>query len=190
MRNKPVVSDYFHWLSEIAIPNKVTREWYSKLLDKLHSTIFRYSIPRDRNRVEDGIDLRWRYACEVTRNDAERTRIVNQLYIQGGMCTVLELMVALAMRIDETIMDDPTYGDRTSQWFWNMVTSLGLNQMVDEQYDDEYATMVLDRFMDHKYDQDGRGGLFTIENCDRNIRTAEIWYQLCWYIDSIAWKGN
>jgi hypothetical protein len=99
-------------------------------------------------------------------------------------------MVALAMRIDETIMDDPTYGDRTSQWFWNMVTSLGLNQMVDEQYDDEYATMVLDRFMDHKYDQDGRGGLFTIENCDRNIRTAEIWYQLCWYIDSIAWKGN
>ena len=190
MRNKPVVSDYFHWLSEIAIPNKVTREWYSKLLDKLHSTILRYSIPRDRNRVEDGIDLRCRYACEVTRNDAERTRIANQLYIPGGMCTVLELMVALAMRIDETIMDDPTYGDRTSQWFWNMVTSLGLNQMVDEQYDDEYATMVLDRFMDHKYDQDGRGGLFTIENCDRNIRTAEIWYQLCWYLDSIAWKVN
>lgn len=190
MRKTVLFSDYFDWLSEIAIPNEVTRGKYSKLLNDLHRTKFRYSIPRDRNRVEDGIDLRWRYACDVTREDNRRTEIVNALYIPDGACTILELMVALAMRIDETIMSNPSYGDRTFQWFWNMVVSLGLGQMIDEQYDEDYVEMVLNRFMDRKYDQDGKGGLFTIKDCEYNIRTAEIWHQLCWYIDSIAWKEN
>lgn len=166
--------------------NDISIDIYTKLLTKLFQTPFRYSVPRDRNRVEDGIDLRWRYACLITDSDRERTDIVRELYLPHNSCNILELMVALAIRCEETIMDDPSYGNRTRQWFWNMVRSLGLSGMVDKTFDEDYVDMVLDRFMDRKYDQDGKGGLFTIRNCEYNLRTAEIWYQLCWYLDSIT----
>lgn len=83
-------------------------------------------------------------------------------------------------------MDDPSYGDRSLQWFWGMIVSLGLGSMTDDLYDDDYVTYVLDRFMDRKYEPNGKGGLFTIRDCDRDLRTVEIWYQLCWYLDSIT----
>ena len=36
-----------------------------------------------------------------------------------------------------------------------------------------------------EYAPDGRGGLFTIRNCEEDLRKVEIWYQLCWYLDTI-----
>lgn len=177
--------DYFRWLASIAMGNDVSIDSYNRLMHKLYSTGFRYFIPRDRNRVEDGIDLRWRYACIVATDDRERTAITRELYLPHNTCNVLELMVALAIRCEETIMDNPKYGNRTRQWFWGMIRSLGLAGMIDNDYNEAYTEEVLDRFMDREYDQDGRGGLFTIKNCEYDLKTAEIWYQLCWYIDSI-----
>lgn len=82
-------------------------------------------------------------------------------------------------------MDDPKYGNRTRQWFWGMVRSLGLAGMTNREYDEKCVDEILNTFMDREYSQDGHGGLFTIKNCEYDLRTAEIWYQLCWYIDSI-----
>lgn len=48
---------------------------------------------------------------------------------------MLEMMIALAIRCEETIMDDPRYGNRTKQWFWNMMKSLGLSYMNDDCFD-------------------------------------------------------
>ena len=39
------------------------------------------------------------------------------------------MMIALAIRCEEHIMDDPDAGDRTGQWFWSMLVSLGLGSM-------------------------------------------------------------
>lgn len=179
------INDYLRWLSSIAMANDISIDSYSKLLRRLFETRFRFSIPRDRNRVEDGIDLRWRYACLISDNDRERTAITRDLYLPSNSCNVLELMVALAIRCEESIMDDPRYGNRTRQWFWNMIKSLGLAGMVDSEYDEPLVDSVLNRFMDRRYEANGKGGLFTVRNCEGNLRTAEIWYQLCWYIDSI-----
>lgn len=38
----------------------------------------------------------------------------------------LEMIIALAIRLEEHIMDDPDIGNRTGQWFWDMIVSLGL----------------------------------------------------------------
>ena len=83
-------------------------------------------------------------------------------------------------------MDDPGVGDRTGQWFWGMIVNLGLGSMTDGRYDRRFVEGVLNRFLNREYEPDGRGGLFRIKHCNRDLRTVEIWYQLCWYLDSIV----
>ena len=96
------------------------------------------------------------------------------------------MMVALAIRCEETIMDDPQVGSRTGQWFWGMINNLGLGAMIDEKFDKNYVKEIVDRFLNRDYEPDGRGGLFTIRHCEDDLRNVEIWNQLCWYLDSIS----
>ena len=82
-------------------------------------------------------------------------------------------------------MDDPDVGDRTGQWFWSMITSLGLGSMTDDRFDWHYTHTVVTRFLNREYEPNGKGGLFTIRNCHRDLRKVEIWDQLCWYLGTI-----
>ena len=83
-------------------------------------------------------------------------------------------------------MDNTAFGDRTQQWFWGMIRSLELNGMTDDNFDKDIAEDIIERFLDRRYKPDGRGGLFTIRNCRRDLRKIEIWIQLLWYLDSIS----
>ena len=80
-------------------------------------------------------------------------------------------------------MDNPTFGDRTGQWFWDMVRNLGLMNMTDDRFDEGHVRKVIDIFLDRKYEPDGQGGLFKIRHCRRDFREVEIWCQLNWYLD-------
>ena len=108
------------------------------------------------------------------------------LDILDGPCSVLEMMIALAIRCEENIMDDPNIGDRTSQWFWGMVVNLGLGSMVDCRFDKQFVDETIRIFLNRKYAPNGNGGLFTIRDCDKDLRKVEIWHQLCWYLDKIV----
>lgn len=172
-------NSYFDWLVKIVTENRYDNDIsYRKLLKHLYNTEFIYSIPRDSNRAEDGKDLRYRFSRTSSKwRDAD-------LYLDGP-CSVLEMMVALAIRCEESIMTDTHYGDRTGQWFWVMITSLGLGAMRDDIYDEEYVENCLIRFLNHDYEPNGKGGLFTIRGIKEDLRKVEIWYQLCWYLDTI-----
>lgn len=82
-------------------------------------------------------------------------------------------------------MDDPDIGDRTGKWFWGMVENLGLIFMTDSRFDRRYTEERIDIFLDREYESNGDGGLFTAEHCREDMRTVEIWYQMCWYLDDI-----
>ena len=171
--------DYFEWLVTF-----VCGEWskednpHRKLLRYLYDTEFRYKLKRDVSRARDGCHLRDQYVAYFDIRD-----IPSSFY--DYPCSVLEMMIALAIRC-ETIMDNPHYGDRTRQWFWRMISSLGLSSVTDYNYDEYYVREVVNTFLDRKYCPDGRGGLFTIKHCQQDLRKAEIWHQMCWYLDSIA----
>lgn len=98
-------------------------------------------------------------------------------YLDNRPCSVLEMIIALAIRLEEHIMDDPDIGNRTGQWFWDMIVSLGLGSMDDSKFDKAHAIDVIRRFLDRDYGRDGKGGLFTIEHCRYDMRDIEIWYQ-------------
>lgn len=179
MREK-INNEYYTWLYNLVCAGRYTNKvTYAKLLSYLHNKVFRYSILKDENRAEDGIDLRYRFECEnYNFYDVE-------IYLSGP-CSVLEMMIALAIRCEESIMDDPNIGNRTGQWFWNMITNLGLGSMTDDRFDKWYVEETIERFLNREYEPDGRGGLFRIRNCEYDLTTVEIWHQLCWYLDNIT----
>lgn len=178
-REEELKQRYFDWLYKMVCEGRFAKDIsYEKLLSHLHSTEFNYIIPNDENRAADGIDLRRRFGTECDCLDISN-------YVKGP-CSVLEMIVALANRCEETIMDDPSIGNRTGQWFWNMIMSLGLGSMTDDIYNDKNVSKILDKFLNRQYEADGKGGLFTIPNCERDLREVEIWYIMCWYLDRIV----
>lgn len=178
-------NEYFEWLYNYVCDGKFSKHnSFRKLLMKLHSVEFTYIIPRDSNRADDGINMRYRF---IISHGYEYEDIYEDIMdALDGPCSVLEMIIALAIRCEETIMDDPNVGDRTGQWFWGMITNLGLGSMTDERFDRDYVERVIDIFLNREYEPDGKGGLFTIRHFDQDLRDAEIWHQLCWYLDSIT----
>lgn len=171
--------EYFEWLCDKIINESGVK--YSKLMSYLFDTIFTPMMEMDENRAEDGKNLRRRFEIE---NHVPRDLVLN-LFRSETSCSMLEMMVALAIRCEETIMTDDEFGDRTGTWFWNMIVSLGLGTMNDSRFDERYINIVLDRFMNRQYKRNGEGGLFTIDGIKRDMRNVEIWYQMCWYLDSL-----
>ena len=62
MRLNDIPRLYSCWLSTLIFGDK--RHRYSKLLDILHVTPFRYVLDMDKNREMDGIALRYRFGHE------------------------------------------------------------------------------------------------------------------------------
>ena len=177
--------EYLKWLGKLVqaplyLKGDVLRSQYSQLFYKLQFTDFYYSIPMDGNRYEDGIALRYEFGREVGYDDAYIAH-----YLDMDSCSVLEMMVALAVRCQEHIIYDDEVEYQAGSLFWEMISNLGLIDMTDRNYDSEYVDDVLETFLLREYSPDGRGGLFWIDDCDKDLRSVEIWYQLNWYLNDI-----
>ena len=172
-----VKNRYFEWLYNYMCKEKICEGIsYKEIFMLLYETDFDFYIYDDMNRAIDGIDLRNRFAIE--NGDIHISDYLDD------SCNVLEMMVALAIRCEETIMDNPKYGDRTAQWFWCMMSNLGLSYMNDKNYDKKIANNIIYNFLERQYKPNGKGGLFYIRNCEEDLRNVSIWTQLCWYLDN------
>ena len=177
-------NDYFNWMYNIVCADRFPEDIsYRKLLMHLHNTRFRYSIKRDVDRADDGVSLRYRFALHG--GDYDETLGDDIHHYITDPCSVFEMILALAIRCEENIMDDTAFGNRTGQWFWGMINNLGLGSMTDDRFDKLYVEELIERFLNREYEPNGKGGLFTVRNCDRDLRDVEIWFQLCYYLDSI-----
>lgn len=172
--------EYFNWMYGLVFGGGVKQLSYRKLFSYLHSVEFEYILPMDGNRAEDGINLRYRFGDIF----GYRQHVIAHL-LDNRWCSVLEMMVALAVRCEEHIMEDADYGDRTGQWFWNMIVSLGLGSMNDSRFDEEYVESVVTRFLNRDYEPNGKGGLFTVQHPPRDMRSLDIWYQMAAYLNEV-----
>ena len=173
-----VKNRYFEWPYNYACRGRISEHIsYRKLFMNLHNTQFDFYIRNDVNRAMDGVNLRYRFGTVI--NDDKTFDILDE------PCSVLEMILALAIRMEEQIMDDPSYGDRTQQWFWGMLSNIGISMMSDDIYDDKYVNDCIYRFLERRYESNGKGGLFYIRNCDQDLRDVEIWTQMCWYSNTI-----
>lgn len=176
-RNMDLQQDYFHWLCEMVHIDQEERSYWLIAKD-LHNRIFTPIIERDENRAMDGLELRDQF-------------LENEWYSRGGEfendeCTVLEMLVALAQRMDFEMNNADDDYDRTAYWFWEMIDNLGLTDFDDESYIDldgqTYVDKIIDDFVERNYDYNGAGGIFPLRYCDRDQRNVEIWYQMSAYL--------
>lgn len=171
--------EYFSWMCDKVCGERFAESIsYRKLLTFLHNVEFVWIIPMDRNRVDDGLSLRRHFILDVGYEEHVAEYI-------SGPCSVLEMMIALAIHMEDW-MDDYRYGNRTGQWFWGMVRSLGLNGMYDIAYDEDHVQEIILNFLNRDYEPDGRGGLFTIRGCRDDLRDVEISVQRNWYLNTIV----
>jgi hypothetical protein len=167
--------EYFDWLCSY-VGGRSRR----KLLQFLYRTPFVYTVPLDGNRYEEGVNLRYQFGDE---------KHIHYRYVTGWLdnrdCSVLEMMVALSLRIETHITGDPDYGDRTSFWFNEMLKSMHLDTMVDSFFNEEEAEERVSCMLQRRYLRNGDGGLFTLKRTRKDLRHVEIWYQAMWFIDEV-----
>lgn len=161
---------YYHWLMDIVGHAKA--EAYSYLIRVLHDTPYTYISHSDSNRYYDGIDLRYRYGQYHEMSDPE---VAASLDISP--CSMLEMMVALALRLEEQFLTDPERGDRTALWFWNMIASLGLSGMTNSNFNRAYIDKTIYSLLHRGYRPNGLGSLFMVPNNGSIVERFDIWEQ-------------
>ena len=175
---------YFNWMCSVAFPDEHIRSHYSNALTLLNTINFTYLIDLDENRMLDGLDLRYHFSYGTKLPYEYVSEELNDI-----PCSVLEMMIALALRCENSIMSNSNYGDRTSEWFWKMFTNLGLDKYPDEIWNEtiyQVATGIINRFLQREYEPDGTGSLFRFNSPSFDMRNVEIWDQMCLYMSEIV----
>ncbi len=194
-----IQDEYYNWLYSNVIYDEDPQKpsfFYGKLTKYLHNVDFTCTIPLDINRAEDGINLRYRFGREsrlysfgCPDYDSESRDVIIATYLDIRPCSVFEMMVALAIRCEEMIMNNSQLGNRTPLWFFEMIKNLGLSVMDDYHFNEFYASEIVRHFLEREYSADGKGGLFQAGPLYKNttpfdFRNVEIWGQAMWYLST------
>lgn len=163
--------EYFDWLC-----NKISRDSgqkeHTKLLEFLFNRDYIWVISMDENRAGDGIWLRRLFSEE--KNYTEKP-------LSGEPCSVLEMLVALSVKIEDDVMYDYEIGDRTGKWFWLMIRNMGLLRSV-------LWDRCIENFMRRTYKNGGLGCPFYMEKLDEEgfekFKNEELWNQFLDYLSA------
>ena len=157
---------YFEYLLDL-IP--MSREC-TAVCERLFQIPFAYDeqYETDRNRAEDGLSLRSLYFAE--------TGCVS--FMEDAPCTVLEMMIALSLRIERDIMGMPG-NDHPERWFFEMLRNLGIFGLTSPKFIDT----IVDTWMSRAYDPDGTGSLFPLKYYPGDQRELLIWDQMSFYLN-------
>jgi len=170
MGNTIVDNAYYDWLLTVIeyIPGDYV---YDEVFDLMFNTPFRWSVPNDDNRAGDGIELRY---------DFMEYEGWNTMPLEGEPCNVLEMLIALAQRIENDIMWDGEH-DRTAKWFWEMVRNLGFwSEKVGNRAN---YKEIIDCWLDRKPRKSGQVTTFPTKKWAKtDQKNIEIWYQAQAYL--------
>lgn len=162
-------SDYKDWLLWRV---HFSRPKYGNLMNFLHNTDFRWSVPHDENRAADGTMYRDEFfeSCSVNKGDFNRP------------CSVLEMLVGLSIRIDNEYIGDPAE-EKPDIIFWEMIENLELDRYNNSHWDSESVDEIITGWLDREFSSDGEGSIFPIKDPFRDQRDIEIWSQMNDYIE-------
>ena len=161
-----IASDYFFWLCDkVGVQDEL-----DGLMRYLFDVEFIYVNPLDKNRVTDGLDLR--------KDFMEEMDVLGD-WDDDNPCSILEVLVALACRVEESVL-----GDSDICLFWRMINHLGLTETGNAELWDQ----ILDDWMNRRIDRNGVGGIFPLRTrVRRDQRRADIWEQcMAWVNETVV----
>jgi hypothetical protein len=175
---------YFQWLyGQVADPTiQEENLTYWNVLRILYKTEFVWvdEVVNDENRIGDGKALR----TEFVRSQGWNIDDVDSNWIEDG-CSMLELMVGLARRLEFLADGTPHY------WFWVLMTNIGLAGYNDKRrIRKDHIDDILNRIIFRNYQASGLGGFFPLQNPGEDQRDIELWAQMNEYVQELQeWAG-
>lgn len=174
-------TSYFNWLVDRTGDTRFAdgpEESYLQLFEIMHQTPFKVTISNDINRAQDGVDLRKQYIRD--------TDGVSYVWLKEVPCSMLEMFIALAERMDMMLEDDENPYYALEWYFWEMITNCGLEKYTDEALFnprcEEEVESILKRINDRDYTRMGLGSMFPLRaiplHGPRDMRKAELWAQM------------
>lgn len=166
---------YLEWLYKNfvgAVTNRNPNSSFWSLTKQLYKTPYIWIIHGDKNRGEDGKELRREFVEVCDIQDVE----VNWLQEE---CSVLEMLIGISRRASFEAGGEP--GD----WFWKFLHHLDLHSYNDRIYNTivmEEVDAIVRRLLDRTYEKNGAWGLFPLEHARQDQTQVEIWYQLQAYL--------
>ena len=153
----------------------------------LYATDFRWieAVPDDKNRAEDGLKWRDRYANEVGKElgSMQTDRIRKSIH---GKTSCYEVILSLAEEINEMVNEEEE--PKTAEFFAILLGNLGLNDFDEEDFDyreeNTKATIreILRKWMDREYEKCDKNCIFPVtllEKCDKKVsQTTSLWMQM------------
>ena len=169
---EPFEGLYFNWLCAkvIDVRNTSPSMTYYKLFKQLHTTEFVWLINMDENRAAYGKELRREFIIAADLPD-------NPEWIEFLGCSIFELLISFSRDLD--FQTDESY----QEWFWELLTNLGINEFSDgSDFDPDEVDYRLNTFIWRTYGYDGVGGLFPLKEPKQDQREVELWYQFFDYL--------
>ena len=175
---------YLVWLINLINADNYKGKSYIKLCSLLNKVPFEPVIKLDENRLSDVQSL---LRETYIQSQSEWYRLTNDdiMELPTWPVSFLELIISLAMRIDLDFMREINEVDNTRIYFWILVRNLGFLEYDDEHWGEDAIISIVNRLnivQDRKYDFDGKGGLFPLENSEVDQRNVQIWNQLCQFV--------
>lgn len=175
---------YLDWLLMLINADNYKGKSYIKLCSLLNKIPFKPVLKLDENRSADVKSL-LRETYIQSKSDWYRLQDDEIMKFPDEPISFLELIISLAMRIDLDFMREINQIDNTRIYFWVLVRNLGILEYDDENWGEDAIISVVNRLnvvQDRKYDFDGNGGLFPLENAEMDQRNVQIWNQLCQFV--------
>lgn len=173
---------YLRWLIK-EIDEDFMSERYMKLIEHLFNYEYFWIDDLDENLNEHGLNLREKFfdssiAGRRMRDDYGDIDVP---------CSVLEMLISLAINAENTVMSNDYYGDRTGVWFWTMLERLELLRYDDRRFDEDAVDEIVDRLLNKKENLDGTFGPFALENTSKFfVKNMSFWKQTMIYMSSVA----
>lgn len=177
-------NEYYTWLISLIDPPKQvvsSIRQHGMLLFELWKREFYWfdSHANEEARAMDGKTLRDQFLMDFDMTPNK---------VPQGPCTVLEMLIAFALRID-TQVHDWRLGNRPWEWIEMFVNNLGFCDLIDQDInpvrDAGYINARLETWMTHQLGQRGEGGLFRFKRPILTINDMDNWAQMNrWIIEN------
>lgn len=173
--------EYWRW-----ILNRMHGKRHKMLFETLHDIMFRWvpEVDMDAARETDGRYLRRLF------EDASGLEMPPEALTYPA--SFLEVLVALADSMEDSVMYDPGSDSDSSKWFWMMLDNMGIKDCDDRWFDETYDAHLyvrrrVDDVMLRRYSYNGHGGLFPLNDARKDMRTVDLWYQMNAYVIEKGW---
>ena len=166
--------NYLRWLEpQLRSEHDNQSKSYWDLLNVMFEREFGWIMEMDKNRIDDGLDLRVEFAREHRYSPASLPDM--------GPCSFLEVLIGLSRRLAFIA------GGEAPGWAWQLLGNLEFHRLSDPftRPKQRKAQAVMDTVIARTYLPDGTGGFFPLAWPDDDQTKIELWYQLNAFVEEL-----